>query len=303
MNGRGYHTRYRQGRRRSSLLPVIIIVVSVLAVLFLLFLLIGNGLNKKMQEYIPDATTTETQSKEQKLAPASVGCFYLDVSAIDNNLSRLSSNGVSAVSFEARSSDNVPVYDSDVAKAFGKSCGTLSVSSLMSRARSRGMHVSAYFVLEFMKEKNADIRAAKLGYEAALVSELCSDGVDDVMVYAPDVTSENYEELIRFAQSVKQTNSDAKIGISVKPDIYSHQNAAVMIDALFEAFDIVGIDLSDLEEKDIDKSVEAALASNLYYILRYNARVILPSVQDTELAQKLTDALTSSNVQNYQYIK
>jgi hypothetical protein len=157
MNGRGYHTRYRQGRRRSSVLPVIIIVVAVLTVLFLLFLLIGNGLNKKVQEDMPDATTTDAQSKEQKPAPASVGCFYLDISAIDNNLARLSSNGASAVSFEVKSSDLTLVYNSDVAKAFGKSCGTLSISSLMSRAKSRGMYVSSYFVLEFMKEKNEDM--------------------------------------------------------------------------------------------------------------------------------------------------
>ena len=302
MNGRGYHARYRQ-RRRASVLPVIVIIVVVIAVLFLLFLIVGNGLNKKTQDGGTDTSVTQTQNEPPKAAPDSVACFFLDTAAVDNNIAKLSSNGVNALSVTLKSSDQTLLYSSDVAKAFEKQCGTLDVSSLVSRARSRGMYVSAYFTLEFVKEKNTDIRAAKLGYEAALVSELCSEGVDDVMVYAPDATYENYTELIRFAESVKQTNVNAKIGISVRSELYSHQNAAIIIDDLFDAFDIVGIDLSEIEENDMDKNVESALANNLYYILRYNARVILPNVEDTELSKKLFDILSASNVHNYQYVK
>ena len=309
MNGRGYHPRYRQGRRRVSVLPVIILIVALLAVLFLIFILIGNGLNKKTQGNITDTSVTQSQKEPVKAAPASVGCFFLDIegeasSQTSNNIAKLSSDGALALSVEVKAADNTLLYSSGVARAFGKQSGsTLDIATLVSRAKARGLYVSAYYTLEFMKEKNADVKAAKLGYEAALISELCSYGVDDVMVYAPDASYENYYELLRLAQSVKATNKNAKIGVSVKQELYSHQNAAVIIDALFKEFDIIGIDLSDIDKKDIDKQVEKVLSNSLYYVLRYNARVVLPSVEDAALSKKLSDILLASNAHNYQYVK
>ena len=310
MNGKSYSGRYRPSSyRRKRIPPVLIFILFIVVLLVAAFLIIGNLLNDKTEEAGKPASTSDGDLPQSKPTPTSVICQVLDIegeasSQTNNNLAALAQRGAAAVSVKVNGSDSKILYDSDVAKAFGfQSGGFIEMSTIVSRAQSRGIYVSAYFKLGFMSEKNNDVRAAKLGYEAALVGEMCAAGVGDVMIYAPDATSENYVELVRLANNVKAVMPNAKIGIALKSDIFSSQNAAVVIDALFEVYDIIGIDLSDAKAEDAEEYLDGALGKNLYYVLRYNARVIVPSFEDKETASAIEAVLASNSVTNIQYVK
>ena len=40
----------------------------------------------------------------------------------------------------------------------------------------------------------------------------------------------------------------------------------------------------------------------LYYLLRYNMRALVPSTQDTALAEKIVEAIKSNGSQNIQFM-
>ena len=74
---------------------------------------------------------------------------------------------------------------------------------------------------------------------------------------------------------------------------------------LTECFDVIGIDVSELpdEANDVPQYIENVFAeSNLkYYVLRYNMRVLLPSISDEQSAD-LTDVLEENSIENWQKI-
>lgn len=309
MNGRGHVSRYRPRQRRNKILPLIVFISIIVLALLALFIVLGNYFNDRSQNQPPAVTPSESEREAPKAAPPSVRCYVLDIegeaaSQTNNNLSKLASSGARAVSVNVRGSDSTLLYSSNVAKSFGKqSGGYIEMSTIASRADSRAMYLSAYLRLEFMSEKNSDVRAAKLGYEAALVSEMCSAGADDVVVYAPDAAADNYTELVRLAENVKAANPAANIGVALKKDIFLLPNSALIIDELYKVYDILCIDLTEIKINDIEEALESAVGSNLYYILRYNTRVILPDISDAELLKKVNDSLSANSVSNIQFVK
>ena len=309
MNGRGYSGHYRRQRRRRGLPPVLIIALVTVALLLAIFLIVGNALNNKTQNQPSVTTPANTETEQSKPLPQSVQCFVLDIEgesayATQTNISKHAESGTRALSVKVKGADGAVLFNSNVAKEFGKQSGSfIEMSTVVSRAKAQGMYVSAYFELDFISEENFDLRTAKLGYEAALVSELVTSGVDDVMISAGEAKSENIPELIRFAENIKAVNKNAKIGIALKSELYAGSESAMNIDSLNAVYDILGIDLSKPPSEGMTEYIEGALSRNLYYILRYNARVILPGLSDAAQANAISGVVSSNSITNYQYVK
>ena len=310
MNGRGYSGHYRPARnRRRRISAAVISITLFLLLLVILFVFIGNILNGKTQGGSEPTKTDKPPVTDVKPAPASIVGMALDIegsasSQLSNNISRIAQNGGKAISVNVRGSDSKLLYSSDVARHFGfqSGSGLSGIDTIVTRAQSRGLYVSAYIELESMSEKNPNVRAAMLGYEAALVGEMCASGVSDVMIYAPDTTFENYSELVRLAENVKAANPSAVIGVALKPSFFSEPNAAFVIDELFAVYDQIGMDLTSLSGEDKAAEISSSLSSQLYYILRYNMRVVLKSTEDKDLAESIDKALAENSVTNVQYV-
>lgn len=308
MNGRGYRGRYRPARRRRGISPLVVIISVALAALLILFIILGNLLNKKTQTPPKITTGITTGTESPKPVPLSYKCVLLDIegegaSQTQSNITKLANNGAGALSVKAKGADKTLLYSSTVAKSFGKStASSLEMSTLVSRAKGQGMHVSVYFPLEFPSVENADIRLAMLGYESALVSELFASGVDDVVISSSDIKLENIDELCRFAANVKSVNENVNLGIALNSELYAATDSALAIDKLLEVYDILGLDLSKAPTEDTAKYIERALSGNLYYILRYNARVIVPSLADAAASAAIGEVISSNSITNYQYV-
>ncbi len=308
MNGRGYRGRYRPVRRRRGISPLVVIISVVLAALLILFIIIGNVLNKKTQAPPKTTTGVTTDTEAPKPVPPSYKCVLLDIegggaSQTQSNITKLAGGGATALSVKAKGADKTLLYSSTVAKSFGKpTASSLEMSTLVSRAKGQGMHVSVYFSLDFASVENVDVRLATLGYESALVSELFASGVDDVIISSPDIKLENIDELCGFAENVRSANKNATLGIALSSELYASAESAIAIDKLLEVYDILGLDLSKAPSEDTAKYIEGALSGNLYYILRYNARVILPSLPDAAASAAIGEVISSNSITNYQYV-
>jgi hypothetical protein len=289
-------------RKRNSI--IFVIAISLLVCL-LLFLIIGNLLaeNAQGEPSNTDSVTTPTQPRD----PRTIKAEYLNISStlgdISTTLRTLAeSRGAAAVSMKVKGTDGALLYNSPIAQKLGyqSSKSLPKMSDIVSRATQRNMYTSAYITTDALKTEKSAARMVELSYEAALASELSENGVGDVIISPLGLTAENYADMLYFADSVRQVNKTAVIGIAVTAELLSSPDAAAIVDALYSKFDFLALDLTGCDKDGILSAFGED--SKLYYVLRYTMRVILPVSADAEDGKQISELIASKNLSSYQYI-
>ena len=314
MNGRapmGYHRRnsYKKKRLRN----VIIISAVILLVLFVVFLIIGNTLFKKTNTTDDDEPKDKTSATEQKnnTAPYSIQAYNIDLTGLSSSdfsdkLSALSKNGATAVSIKCTDKEGKLLYASDIAKEFGyqnNSSSLISLGTLTSSANRRDIFTSAYMTVASVNEKDAKTRSVMIAYEAALVCEMIESGVKEVLLRCPDASPENLNDILSIANNVKLINKDATVGIEIPSKILSSELASEHIDKLATSFDFMALTMVEpSKDSETVEQVDALLTTHLFYILRYNMRVLIPSAEDEDTKEALQTLLTENSIANWQEI-
>ena len=255
----GYYGRsnYRKRKWRN----ILIISAISLVILIVVFLVVGNILKKKTQDDDNDGAVGTSVSDNTTIpepVPHSINGYFVDMSGLSyaqfsDRISTLAANGVTAVSLNLTDDTGILLYDSKTAQKLGyqtASDSRISLSSIVTKAESRGIYTGAYITLNSFGESDAKVRSAKLAYEAAIVCEIAEAGIDDVIVRCPEISSEYIDELIGFAKNVKNINSTAKIGITFTTSLLETEDAALSVDKLVAAFDLTALDLASVEGND-----------------------------------------------------
>jgi hypothetical protein len=97
-------------------------------------------------------------------------------------------------------------------------------------------------------------------------------------------------------------------GIDITGDIGSPVSAfadaqnATVIDELWNAFDYFAADLTHCTGGEVDaaEQISGELGQMLYYLLRYNARVLLPYPPNTDELSSIISAVNDSGSENIQ---
>lgn len=314
MNGRapmGYHRRnsYKKKRLRN----IIIFSAVILVVLFVVFLIIGNTLFKKTNTPDDDEPKDKTSDTEQKnnTAPYSIQAQSIDLTGLSSSdfsdkLSAFSKNGATAVSIKCSDEEGTLLYASEVARELGYQSNSSTLISLKSAASSadrRNIFTSAYITVTSINEKDAKMRSVLTSYEAALVCEMVEVGIKEVVLRCPDASVENLNDIINIANNVKLINKDAAVGIEIPSKILNSELASEHIDKLATSFDFMALTMVELSENtDVVEQVDALLTTHLFYILRYNMRVLIPVVEDEDTRDALQTLLTENSIGNWQEI-
>ena len=313
MKGRNSSRYYRKNSRKKRKLRNILIISAVcLVVLFLLFVIFGNRLNKKVEENRGGQTEEQTTAiSPQNAATYSIAAYPVDVTVgtdVSAQMKSLYSAGIKSVSLRLTDSNGKLLIRSDIAMSLGyqsKADSLGDLSTAISKAKYYSMFTSTVFDLQFLSENDAKQRAVMLAYEAALAAEITEKGADEVIVRAPDADATHTELLVDFAESVRSINDSVVLGVALPKEFFYGESSSEDVAKLVASFDIVGIDVSEVpnEVQDTLGYIESVFAeSNLkYYVLRYNMRVILPSVSD-EQNEELTEVLSENSIQNWQKI-
>ena len=146
------------------------------------------------------------------------------------------------------------------------------------------------------------IRSAALGYHSALISEALRSGVDEVLIFAGDIPPDRYAELARLALEVKRLCPDGIIGISLPVSAFADAQNSTVIDELWNAFDYFAADLTHCTGGEVGaaEQISGELGQMLYYLLRYNARVLLPYTQNADELSLMIAAVNDSGSENIQ---
>ena len=304
--------RYRRSiYRKNGIHIYLLIALCVVFAVVLLFVIVGNALGNKIEESEErrsSAKATETKATEHPI-PKSVNACHVPLSAdgsrLDDRLKKASSNGYDSVCFELDTEDDTLLYWSDVALSMGylsSDSKLWNLTDAMELFDSNGLYSIGITHLSRMNTDDDLDRSVAAGYYAARTAEAIRAGVDDVLLYPKDMPVERYAELVEIAEEVHRLCDGGTVGIALPVSVLTADNGAEAVDILWSEFDYIAVDVtSGLEEGEtVPEKIDRELGSMLYYLLRYNMRVLVPFTDDAELTAEIAAAVSSNGSKNIQ---
>ncbi len=303
--------RYRRSvyRKKRIKATVISIIIGVL-VLILIFAVIGNSVGNKVDENISNRKNSTTDSSQTEHADIkSVLSFPVPLSADGSKLSarlaQAASKGYTEVCFTLSDSEGTAHYSSPFLQEAGRQSYGIDLWKLEEAVKlcsSNGLYSTGIIYLYDLKSDSDLTRAAAIGFYSAQISEALRSGINDILLTVPDTLStDNYGELAELADEVHRLCPSGNIGISLSPEIYS--DASDIADTLWKHFDYLAVDVYSTDGGDTLEYLNEKLGSMLYYLLRYEVRVLVPYTDDTELSESIIGAVKSFGAQNIQIMQ
>lgn len=300
--------RYRRSVYRKKRIKIIVISsLCAIVVLVLLLVIIGNALGSKVDKNVTkrnsDATSTDgTTHAEVRSVFAYPVQLSVNNSKLSTRLANAAANGYSDVCFDLNSADGTLLYSSPISQSLGRQSAGLDLWSLEEAIKlcdENGLYATGTVHLCDFYSDDDLTRSASLGYYAVQIAEALRSGVGDVLVYVAEIPTERYTELVGLAEEVHRLCPDGRVGISLPTSVYS--SSPDTADMLWSAFDYLAVDASvPTEGVDAADYVGEQLGGMLYYLLRYNVRVLVPYTDDAVLHERIITSVTSNGSKNIQ---
>ena len=262
--------------------------------------ILGNCLGQTVKEQ--EKNELESPSPEriryETLSDVRVNAKYFDISEISYTpvatIERWAALGRTSVSLTVRRTSGKLNYNSEIAKALGKDeASGLDIRELIGTFDDNNIHVSGIFESSFMfnTEGLNDVYSA---YEIQLVGELHFAGVDDILISGLKIDSENIETALDFLYDIRSKYKDAVIGVSMPYGVAISESGSYVAYMLSGVCDYIALDLSDVYESG---ELAERLSDCVYYISRYDARILLDSSLGTAV-----EILEELGIGNWQYV-
>ncbi len=309
MNNRNTHMRYRRSiYRRNRIKSTLIISAVCIVIVFLLFLIIGNILKDRTDTLHEQTYSSAIQSSIPHTEVKAVNAFPI---ALSDKSSTLSSRvnaartaGYKDICFALDSADGTLLYSSSVAQRLGKQAsgsGLWTLTRVSEIFRNSGMYsVGITNINDFSSEDDLT-RTAAIGYHASIIAEALRSGIDEVMIFIGELPHERYSELMTLANEVHRLCPEGTLGLSLSPTLFTGDNDTLLAE-IWGAFDYIAVDITTPpdEQTDIVSYADSSLGGMLYYLLRYNMRVLIPNTTDNNVATSLISAIKAKGTQNIQ---
>ncbi len=301
--------RYRRSiYRRNRIKSILIISVVCIVIVFLLFLIIGNILKDRTDTLHEQTDSSAIQSSTSHTEVKSVNAFPIvlsdESSTLSSRVNAARNAGYNDICFALDGADGALLYSSPVAQRLGKQASgsglwTLTRASEIFR-NSEMYSVGITHISDFLSEDDLT-RTAALGYHASIIAEALRSGIDEVMIFIGELPHERYTELITLANEVHRLCPDGTLGLSLPPTLFSGDSDTLLA-KIWEAYDYIAVDITTPPDAqtDIVSYADSSLGGMLYYLLRYNVRVLIPSTADSNAATSLISAIKTKGTQNIQ---
>ncbi len=307
---------YRRRTYRKNRIKLILGVVAiVLATVFIALVIAGNVIGDKVENNVvkrnpkKDQTEALPHSEVKRVLAYPVPIYVEGSSLLATRIKNASDEGYSDACFFLDDAGGALSYNSKVAISLGKHESKSDMPSLekaTSAFKDKDMYSIGMTHLSEFRSDDDLTRSAAIGYYSALLAEALRSGVDDVMLFVGEIPTERYGELCELAKDVHRLCPDGKIGLALPVTVLSDQGNAELLDGLWDCFDYLAADLTHLEATEgqsIADATDATLGSMLYYLLRYDMRVLIPYVNDTEQLTQIIEAVKQSGTENIQIIQ
>ncbi len=304
-------SRQRVYRKRKRRLTLIILAV-VLALLVVGFLVIGNLLHKRSQgEHAEQTSSEESNLSEPSLPPSppSVSAYPVALesknsSSFFSRLEDLTQQGGTVASVVLNQENGKLLYHSSLADELGlpSSGATITLTDAVECAKAQHVSLCGIFSLTAFSEEDPLLRSVILSREASLVTEALLAGFDDVLLLAPNFGESHVPEMVRFVDTVRALCPDACIGLTLTNDLLSSERASTMMDTLRSSLNFFALDTISSAEENVQDTIESTIGSNLYYVLRYEMRILIPEAENPDSQSAWIASVKSNGISNWQIL-
>ncbi len=315
MTGKNRHNKYRRSiYKRQRISTVIISVSATLAIVLITLLIVGNVLhnqskkrheNKKSDDTIQEIDGTYTPFDKNANA-YSVLLQTDDTTVFKDRIQALTSSQITDVSIPLNTKDGTLRYSSEVSKQLGfSSNATVKLEDACASAKDLGVYLSGSYYLNAFAIEDTLLRSVELSKASAIIAEALTVGVDDVVVISTELKYEHVDEIIRFVEDIRiLSNGKGHIGITLTDNILEQANVSDIIRNLDKSIDFLAVDASLYGEEKPTEYVDAKINSKANFeIRRYNMRILLPFVEDSETQSEIVDIVDKNGIKNFQIIR
>ncbi len=316
MNRSGRRVSYRRRAYRKNRIKLILgVIAAVLVTVFIALVIAGNVIGDKVEDNVTKRTGKVTQTEAlphgevKKVLAYPVPIYVEGSSLLATRIKNASDEGYTDACFFLDGADGSLTYNSDVAISLGKHASQADMPTLkkaMEAFHDKSMHTVG---MTYLSEFNTDddlTRSAAIGYYSALISEALRSGVDDVLIYVGEIPVERYAELSELARDVHRLCPDGKIGLSLPTSVLCDQENSELIDGLWDYFDYLAADLTTIEageEQTLSDAMDTSLGGMLYFLLRYDMRVLVPHASDPTQMAQILETVKQNGSENIQIIQ
>ena len=288
-------------RKRNSVGLWWLIPASALAA-FILALVLGNCLGQKVDQ-TGDESSSESEESTSSLPPAvssgadAVNGIFVGLEGIldytYDEVSKQIPYGTEAISLSMFYSNRTPIYFSEVAEAYGKPSGELTLRNIFRYPLENGIYVS----VPFSSEALSNSTSTSAPYEAELIKELYDAGANDIILKC------NYEALdealisrvAEYITELKERIPGICVGFAVSA---RDAGKTAEIEKLSDYADFCAVDMSSAQSGNEVKTIVTPLLTN---VLRYNMRVMLKGGSEASIAERYA-VLDSLGIKNRQVV-
>lgn len=299
-----YSRRVAPGVRRSEKSVIVVVLVLFILLCAIISVAVGILLGKKAEQYNEekhfDLPEFEYSSGEKVIK--SVDAYaYEPGSSVSGYISR----GITDLSLCVRDSEGKVTYNTAITEISEENSGKYDLLETVELIHGYNGYVCAYFYVKSFAEENESLRDLYKAYELALISEIDSLGVDDILLLGIDVNVSNIDEIERFVYDAANSVKGAAVGVALGEQTVRDNSESYILSRMSSVSDYVALNLSDLSA-DADKVPEGSergdaspletLVDELYYYLKsYGMRVVI-SKDNASLYDSLKD-MGISNLQ------
>ena len=310
MNGSNRHAAYRRRLQRRRRLRRVLLLLGILLLLLLAGFLILGTLSAEREEPPTSSDTEEGGERETPALPTSVNAHPLyfetsDATSLASRLQALRKQSAKDASVPLNRTDGSPLYSSTLINSLGVGSAdySVTVSRASSQAKTYGVRLCGVWHLTAFSEKDALLRSVRLSETASLLAEAMKNGVNDILLFAPDLRPESLEELLLLSENVHRLYEGSELGLCIPSSFLEAEHSDVLIDDLVGGFDFLAIDATAVGQNETAVAhIESVAANHLDHLLRYNMRLLLPYSADAAEQASIIGAAEQYSTKSWQIL-
>ena len=310
------HTRlvtYKEKRHRRPFEPALWMLIPLAAILaFVLALILGNALGER----VPDEGAESSTPHEVVIptpdphGPVSINAIHVTLQGITGNTAQNVSaqipGGATAVSMTLFSDSGMPLYASEVAAAFGKDHGELTLKNTFRPVADKGLYASV--VMPSSVKNVPPLRIwTTAAYEATLANELWQAGADEIVILFnetgkrdPVLADGFIETAVEYVYGIRRQAKELRVGITVTPADLLDPAKVNDVERLCGVADFCAVDLTAIEDPAEITDILLEISTT---VLRHEMRLLLANEgKSEELLAAADDIMGKLGMKNIQYI-
>ena len=208
--------------------------------------------------------------------------------------------GGNAVAFKVNDGEGnlffAPTLSAKTVTAFNV-MSSLSAEDAVKAVADSGNISVAYFNSSALDEADEGLRIMKTAEEVALVSELCSAGLDEIMLFDLPDDSDKCAYVTSFLSWLETVSRRTNICVVLSKEDVEGSGATRVINATEGYADAYAIDLSKVSNANLGNMIERCA----YFITQYNARLIVADSENETMTETLS-ILESYGIKSYAFV-